>query len=177
MQRTRQAGDPGGGCVLSIGNFDGFHRGHRKVVGACLEKSRELGAPGTVLTFEPHPLEVLNPDRAPRRIATPRVRAELLEAFGVDRLVEHPFNEELAGCGLGRCRFAGSHRDRGGRYQRDEVHSRDGGGVHWLAAVLGHADVQRAEEQITVAASGRDVLADDGLLIRAPRALRKREFR
>ncbi len=85
------------GCVLSIGNFDGFHLGHRKVVGACLEKSRALGVASTVLTFEPHPLEVLSPDRAPRRIATPRVRADLLEAFGLDRLVEHPFSRDLAG--------------------------------------------------------------------------------
>ncbi|MBW2263893.1 MAG: bifunctional riboflavin kinase/FAD synthetase [Deltaproteobacteria bacterium] len=84
------------GCVLSIGNFDGFHLGHRKVVGVCLEKSRALGIASTVLTFEPHPLEVLSPDRAPRRIATPEVRAELLEEFGLDRLVEHPFSTDLA---------------------------------------------------------------------------------
>ncbi len=84
------------GCVLSIGNFDGVHLGHRKVVGVCLEKSRALGVASTVLTFEPHPLEVLSPDRAPRRIATPGVRAELLEAFGLDRLVEHPFSRDLA---------------------------------------------------------------------------------
>jgi riboflavin kinase/FMN adenylyltransferase len=96
MERTRHAEKRAGECVLSIGNFDGFHRGHRKVVGACLEKSREYGVASTVLTFEPHPLEVLNPEKAPRRIATADVRAELLESFGVDRLVEHPFDRELA---------------------------------------------------------------------------------
>lgn len=98
MERLRNARDyPGGeGCVLSIGNFDGFHLGHRKVVGACLARSRELGVASTVLTFEPHPLEVLTPDAPPRRIATPGLRARLLEEFGVGRLVEHPFSRELA---------------------------------------------------------------------------------
>ena len=101
MKRFKYADEypTGEGCVLSIGNFDGLHLGHRKVVGACLEKSRALGVPSTVLTFEPHPLEVLSPDRAPRRIATPEVRADLLEAFGLDRLVEHPFSRDLAGLG------------------------------------------------------------------------------
>lgn len=98
MKRFKYADEypTGEGCVLSIGNFDGFHLGHRKVVGACLEKSRALGVPSTVLTFEPHPLEVLSPDRAPRRIATPEVRAVLLDEFGLDRLVEHPFSRDLA---------------------------------------------------------------------------------
>jgi riboflavin kinase/FMN adenylyltransferase len=49
-----------------------------------------------VLTFEPHPLEVLSPERAPRRLTTPDDRAELLAAFGVGRLVEHPFDRRLA---------------------------------------------------------------------------------
>jgi len=98
MKRFKYADEyPGDeGCVLSIGNFDGFHLGHRKVVGTCLERSRALGVASTVLTFEPHPLEVLSPDRAPRRIATPEVRAALLDEFGLDRLIEHPFSRDLA---------------------------------------------------------------------------------
>ena len=78
---------PGG--VLSVGNFDGLHLGHRKII----ETARRLLAPGArlaVVTFEPHPLTVLRPDLAPPRLTPPEKKRELLAAAGVDHLVELP---------------------------------------------------------------------------------------
>ena len=78
---------PGG--VLSVGNFDGLHLGHRKII----ETAKRLLAPGArlaVVTFEPHPLTVLRPDLAPPRLTPPETKRELLAAAGVDDLVELP---------------------------------------------------------------------------------------
>ncbi len=78
---------PGG--VLSVGNFDGLHLGHRKII----ETARSLLAPRArlaVVTFEPHPLTVLRPDLAPPRLTPPQMKRELLAAAGVDDLVELP---------------------------------------------------------------------------------------
>src|SRR5579862_526283 len=77
------------GAVLSIGNFDGVHVGHQ----ALLARARQLRAanPGArlgVVTFEPHPLTVLRPEKSPPRIAPPGWKRELLERQGVDDLVE-----------------------------------------------------------------------------------------
>jgi riboflavin kinase/FMN adenylyltransferase len=83
---------PGG--VLSVGNFDGLHLGHRRIV----ETARRLHAPGArlaVITFEPHPLTVLRPDLAPPRLTPPGMKRELLAAAGVDELVELPPDPEV----------------------------------------------------------------------------------
>ena len=58
--------------VLTIGNFDGIHRGHQRLFALLREKSRALDLPSTVLTFEPHPREFFAPDRAPARLASMR---------------------------------------------------------------------------------------------------------
>lgn len=84
------------GCVATIGNFDGLHRGQRAVLDRVLERGRELGAPTALLTFDPHPLAVLDPDEAPARITTPRQRERLLEALGLGSLLVLPFTLELA---------------------------------------------------------------------------------
>jgi len=71
---------------VAIGTFDGVHAGHRAVIGAA----------DTVLTFDPHPLEVLAPDRAPRLLTTTARKAHLLEAAGVEEMVVIPFDQHFA---------------------------------------------------------------------------------
>lgn len=85
------------GGVVAIGNFDGVHRGHQSVLGSALEVARERGAPALVLTFEPHPRAVFQPDK-PMFVITPApMRARLLAALGFDAVVEQPFNRAFAG--------------------------------------------------------------------------------
>ncbi len=84
------------GCVATVGNYDGLHRGQRAIVDRVVERARALGVPSALLTFEPHPLEVLAPDQAPVRIVTPRQRERLLEAAGLDVLLTLRFDAELA---------------------------------------------------------------------------------
>ena len=74
------------GASVAIGNFDGVHRGHREVIRAAAGHARALGRPLGVVTFEPHPREVLNPATAPARLTTLRRKAELLRGLGVDHL-------------------------------------------------------------------------------------------
>ncbi|MGK0528571.1 MAG: riboflavin kinase/FMN adenylyltransferase, partial [Alteromonadales bacterium] len=57
------------GCVLTIGKFDGVHRGHQAVLANVLEKAKSLSLPATVMVFEPQPEEVFMPDKAPARIS------------------------------------------------------------------------------------------------------------
>jgi phosphoribosyl 1,2-cyclic phosphate phosphodiesterase len=85
------------GSVVAIGNFDGIHLGHRRVLEYCIGLGRETGAVATALTFEPPPLKVLRPEAAPRRISTNRQRMEWFEALGMEAAVVLPFTMELAG--------------------------------------------------------------------------------
>ena len=64
------------GCVATIGNFDGVHRGHQMVLGQLARAGESLGLPGVLITFEPHPMEFFNPDGAPARLS--RLREKLL---------------------------------------------------------------------------------------------------
>jgi riboflavin kinase/FMN adenylyltransferase len=83
--------------VLTIGAFDGVHRGHQALIGAVIDRARASRRLSAVLTFHPHPAVVLAPERAPRYLTTPGEKAALLEKLGVDVLVLHPFNREVAG--------------------------------------------------------------------------------
>jgi len=91
----RRSDLPRGG-VLTIGNFDGVHLGHQEMLRRVVERARALDAPSVVLTFEPHPVRVLHPQRAPKLIQTPRQREEAISALGVDALVVVPFTREFA---------------------------------------------------------------------------------
>ena len=82
--------------VLTIGNFDGVHLGHRALLGELMAKARELALPATVLTFEPHPRELFAPDQAPARLASMRDKLELLAECGVDRVHVCSFDRKLA---------------------------------------------------------------------------------
>jgi len=72
-------------CALTIGNFDGVHRGHRALLERVTAKARELSVPSCVLTFEPHPREFFAESRAPARLTRLRDKLELLAAAGVER--------------------------------------------------------------------------------------------
>lgn len=84
------------GCVLTIGKFDGVHKGHRAVLANVQEKARELGLPATVMVFEPQPEEVFTPDKAPARLSTLAEKYRLLKEAGTDRLLCVRFNQEFA---------------------------------------------------------------------------------
>lgn len=83
------------GAAVAIGNFDGLHLGHRAVVDAARAFARDLGAPLGVVTFEPHPREVLQPGQAPARLTSLRRKAELLAGLGVDHLYPLRFDPAL----------------------------------------------------------------------------------
>jgi riboflavin kinase/FMN adenylyltransferase len=76
--------------------FDGVHLGHRAILGAAVAHARATGSPALVCTFEPHPLEVLQPDRAPQPITTLEERLDLIAACGVDGAVVLDFTPALA---------------------------------------------------------------------------------
>jgi riboflavin kinase/FMN adenylyltransferase len=82
--------------VVTVGNFDGVHRGHRALVERTVELARGRGLRSVVLTFEPHPLRVLAPERAAPALTTLAQKQELLAAHGVDTLAVLPFSRELA---------------------------------------------------------------------------------
>jgi len=82
--------------VLTIGNFDGVHRGHQALLRLLVREARERAMPATVLTFEPHPREFFAPESAPPRLSRLREKLELMAEAGVDRVYVLRFNEELA---------------------------------------------------------------------------------
>jgi riboflavin kinase/FMN adenylyltransferase len=85
-----------GPSVVTIGVFDGVHRGHREVVRTAVAKGRELGLPTVVMTFDPHPSEIVRPGSHPPLLTTQRHRAELLAAEGVDGVLVLPFSLEMS---------------------------------------------------------------------------------
>ncbi len=84
------------GTVLTVGTFDGVHRGHLDVLARLVEHARRLGHPSLLVTFEPHPLEVLNPPAAPMLLTTREEKLALLDETGLDYVAIVPFTSELA---------------------------------------------------------------------------------
>lgn len=84
------------GGVVAIGNFDGVHRGHQTVLDRARQEATKLGAPALVLTFEPHPRQVIRPDVLLFRLTPPPLKAHLVEALGFDAIVELPFTPDFA---------------------------------------------------------------------------------
>jgi len=78
------------GGYVSIGNFDGVHRGHQVMVGRLVERARAAGVPAVVMTFSPHPIEIMRPGSAPPPLTNLERKAELLGQCGVDYVIGYP---------------------------------------------------------------------------------------
>ena len=97
MQVTHGSLAPEGGrLALTIGNFDGVHRGHQAMLERTVARARALDIPSCVLTFEPHPREFFSPATAPSRLTRLRDKLELMAAAGVARVHVARFNARLA---------------------------------------------------------------------------------
>ncbi|MBN1659084.1 MAG: bifunctional riboflavin kinase/FAD synthetase [Anaerolineae bacterium] len=82
--------------ILTIGAFDGVHRGHQALIAGVIERARATGRKAALMTFHPHPAVILAPARAPKYLTTPGEKIALLEALGLDLVVLLPFNHEVA---------------------------------------------------------------------------------
>jgi riboflavin kinase/FMN adenylyltransferase len=91
------------GCVVTIGNYDGVHRGHQHMIAAVRTKAAELGVPAVVVTFEPTPREFFEGAAAPSRLTRLREKLDALALYGVDRVVVLRFDATTRG--MGACEF------------------------------------------------------------------------
>jgi riboflavin kinase / FMN adenylyltransferase len=85
------------GTVVTVGTFDGVHRGHWEVLAAVRQQADHEQLPAVLVTFHPHPLRVVRPDHAPRLLTTPVEKKEILAESGLDYAVFLPFNDALRG--------------------------------------------------------------------------------
>ena len=85
-----------GRCVVTLGNFDGVHRGHRAVLDRVVDEAARRGATPVAVTFEPHPVAVLHPERAPEMLTTLGQRLDLLGETGLDAVLVMEFTADFA---------------------------------------------------------------------------------
>jgi len=83
--------------AVSIGNFDGVHRGHARLIDALRAEAGVVGGPAVVFTFDPHPATVLRPERTPPSLSWTERKAELLDQLGVDAVIAYPTDRALLG--------------------------------------------------------------------------------
>jgi phosphoribosyl 1,2-cyclic phosphate phosphodiesterase len=95
-ENTEDTEKSGRASVIAIGNFDGIHLGHQRLLQHCIGLAKDSGAVATALTFEPPPLKVLRPESAPMRISTNAQRMEWFAALGMEAVVVLPFTMELS---------------------------------------------------------------------------------
>lgn len=84
-----------GRCVLTIGVFDGVHRGHAELIARAVKAGRARGVPTVLMTFDPHPMEVVFPGSHPAQLTTLARRAELVEELGIDVFLVMPFTSDF----------------------------------------------------------------------------------
>lgn len=85
-----------GRCVVTIGVFDGVHRGHARLITKAVSEAERLGVKSVLMTFDPHPSEVVRPGSHPAQLTTMTRRAELVEGLGMDAILVMPFTAELS---------------------------------------------------------------------------------
>jgi len=83
-------------CALTIGNFDGVHRGHQALLAQVVKAAHTSGITPAVMTFEPHPRELFNPEKAPARVSNVRDKLQALEAQGIERVHIMHFGQTFA---------------------------------------------------------------------------------
>jgi riboflavin kinase/FMN adenylyltransferase len=96
FRSLEQASGRFGPCALSIGNFDGVHVGHRRILKRLVALARERGWKPSAMTFDPHPAKIVAPQRAPRLLTTPEERAMLMASEGVEQVLILPFTQQVA---------------------------------------------------------------------------------
>lgn len=82
--------------VLTLGNFDGLHLGHIKILKMVCERAKELRVKSVVYTFDPHPLKVIAPDKSPPIMLTIKEKARLIKTFGIDVMIVAKFTKKFA---------------------------------------------------------------------------------
>jgi riboflavin kinase/FMN adenylyltransferase len=97
MRLIRGFTDPAAyhGGFVTIGNFDGVHRGHQSMIAALVGHARRDNVPAVVLTLDPHPIELLRPEQAPPNLSTLQQKADLLQNCGVDCTIAYPTDLEF----------------------------------------------------------------------------------
>jgi riboflavin kinase/FMN adenylyltransferase len=91
-QITRPLSSP----VLTIGNFDGIHLGHQSLFHKVQERAKVIRGTSLVITFHPHPAQVLRPGKAPRQIVSDEAKVELIFQYGIEAVLSIPFTKEFA---------------------------------------------------------------------------------
>lgn len=84
------------GAAVTIGVFDGVHRGHQELINRAVAKAKELGVPAVMFTFDPHPTVVFQPESVPKLLGTVEERAQLAMELGIDHVVVQAFTPEIA---------------------------------------------------------------------------------
>lgn len=85
-----------GPSLVTVGVFDGVHRGHQAIITTAVGRAHELGVPAVVVTFHPHPMDVVRPGNEPPMLTTLERRAELIASLGAAACLVLPFTEEMA---------------------------------------------------------------------------------
>jgi riboflavin kinase/FMN adenylyltransferase len=171
-------------AAVSVGTFDGLHVGHQKILRSVRERARAAGQRGTVVTFDPHPMRVLHPDRAPQMIQTLSQRLAGFEQLGLDAALVLQFDRALsfvspeefierilvrglrAGDILVGANFRFGHRGAGDVRMLSEFGQRDGFGVEVVPPVEVDGQIV-SSTAIRGAVAGGDVAAAIPLLGRA----------
>jgi len=85
-----------GSSLVSVGNFDGVHRAHLRVLGEVVRRSQQRGANSVAVTFEPHPMRILRPDSGLKLLTPTAEKLRLLEKTGIDAILLLPFTRDLS---------------------------------------------------------------------------------